>query len=522
MSLFSSSSSPRQRRAAELVVVGAGSAGAVIAARVTERADREVLLLEAGPDYPDPARLPRDLLDGTRNSWRPHDWGYRHRPTPGQILFFFPRGKVVGGSSAVNTCIALRGQPYDYDEWAALGLPDWSFEACLPYFKRLEDDHDFGEPWHGKGGPVPIRRARREELVPWQAAFVDASKALGYPECPDTNDPHTRGGVGPHAMNKIDGQRMSAARCYLTAEVRRRDNLRLQPRTTVRRVLVRNRRVEGVEIEADGRVEVVATRKVVLSAGAIATPGILLRSGIGPRDQVARLGVELVAEVPAVAARLLDHPGAAIGLWPRRRGLIDVARQPLVQTVLRYTSRGSAYPNDMQLQPGSFFPLHPRLTLPAFAITCCVGKPRGAGRIEYRSADPHARPRIVSDMLVDPDDRARAVEALQLAYDIARAAPMRELGWFVWPTERTLRDREALERWIYRSCGSGYHPCGTAPMGPEGDPAAAVDGRGRVRGVEGLIVADASIMPTVPSANTNLTALMIGERFGEWLREGAL
>ncbi|CAN93646.1 Choline dehydrogenase [Sorangium cellulosum So ce56] len=516
------SSSPRPAGAAELVVVGAGSAGAVIAARVTERADREVLLLEAGPDYPDPEGLPADLRDGTRNSWLAHDWGYRHRPTPGQIMFLFPRGKVVGGSSAVNTCIAVRGQPYDYDEWAALGLPEWGFDACLPYFKRLEDDLDFGEPWHGTGGPVPIRRARREELVPWQAAFVDGCRALGYPECADTNDPRAPGGVGPHAMNKIDGQRMSAARCYLTAEVRRRENLRLRPRTTVRRVLVRNRRVEGVEIETDGRVEVVATRKVVLSAGAIATPGILLRSGIGPRAELARLGVALVSDVPAVGARLLDHPGAVIGLWPRRRGLIDVLRQPLVQTMLRYTSRGSPYPNDVMLQPGSFFPLHPRLTIPAFAIACCIGKPRGVGRIEHASADPHARPRIASNMLVDRDDLSRAVDALTLAYEIARTAPMRELGWFVWPTERTLMRREALERWITRSCGSGYHPCGTAPMGPEGDVSAAVDGRGRVRGVEGLVVADASIMPTIPSVNTNLTALMIGERFGEWLRDGAV
>ena len=511
---------PSSAASAELVVVGAGSAGAVIAARTTERADREVLLLEAGPDYPDPASLPADLRDGTRNSWRPHDWGYRHRPTPGQILFAYPRGKVVGGSSAVNTCIALRGLPYDYDEWAALGLPEWSFEACLPYFKRLEDDRDFDDPWHGRGGPVPIRRFRRDELAPWQAAFVDACEARGHARCADTNDPATAGGVGPHAMNLIGGQRMSAARCYLTPAVRGRQNLRIRPRALVRRVLVRDRRVEGVEIDVEGRVEVIATRKVVLSAGAIATPGILLRSGVGPRDKVARLGVELAAEVPAVAARLLDHPGAAIFLLARR-GVSSLVH-PLIQTVLRYTSRGSPYPSDMQLQPGSFLPLHPRLTLPTVTLMCCIGKPRGTGTLDFTSADPRAMPRIHSGMLVDRDDHARAVEALALAGELARAAPMRGLARFLWPGERTLMDRAALGAWIHRSCGSGYHPCGTVPMGREGDPAAAVDGRGRVRGVEGLIVADASITPTIPSANTNLTSLMIGERFGEWLRDGAL
>jgi choline dehydrogenase len=505
---------------AETIVVGAGSSGAVIAARATERPDREVLLLEAGPDYPDLSRLPGDLRDGTKNSWLLHDWGYHFRPTPKQMVFVFPRGKVVGGSSAVNTCIALRPQPYDLDEWAALGLPEWSWDACLPYLKRVEDDRDFDDAWHGKGGPIPIRRHRQGELVRWQAAFVEACKALGHPECADTNNPEHRGGVGPHAMNKIDGVRMSAARCYLTPEVRRRPNLRIRPRTLVRRVLIRNRRVEGVEVDTDGRVEVLATLRVVLSAGAIATPGILLRSGVGPRDRVARLGVELVADVPAIAARLLDHPGAAVFLLPRP-GLCSL-RHPLIQTVLRYTATGSPHPNDMQLQPGSFVPLHPRLTLRLVSMMCCVGKPRGVGRIDFTSADPRAKPRIFAEMLVDRQDHARAVEAMTLALDLGRTAPIRELARFVWPLERTLRDRDALGEWIYRSCGSGYHPCGTAPMGPEGDPAAAADGRGRVRGVEGLLVADASLMPTIPSANTNLTTLMIGERFGEWLRDGAL
>lgn len=501
-----------------MIVVGAGSAGAVIAARTTENAAREVTLVEAGPDYPSLETVPADLRNGKRNSMRAHDWRLAHRPTPGQILFDFPRGKVVGGSSAVNTCIALRGQPYDYDEWASLGLDDWSWEKCLPAFKRLENDLDFANEHHSQSGPIPIRRHPPSELVPWQAAFVERCRALGYPACADTNDPTTTG-VGPHAMNKIDGERMSAARCYLDAAVRRRDNLRIVPRTLVRRVLFRDRRVVGLEVETDGRVHEMRADRVVLCGGAVATPGILLRSGVGPRDVVARLGVELVADLPAVGAKILDHPGAAIFFRPKR-GTIDFSH-PLIQTVLRYTSKGSECPNDMQLQPGSIVPL-PRFALPLVSIMCCVGKPRGAGRFWLTSANPHARPRIESDFLLDADDRARALDALSLGWECAREGAMKELATPIWPWRGVVASRPRLEGWLRRICGSGYHPCGTVPMGKEGAPDAAVDGRGRVRGVHGLIVADASIMPTIPSANTNLAALMIGERFGEWLKSGAL
>lgn len=499
----------------DIVVIGAGSAGAVVAARATEDPARTVLLIEAGPDYPSLAETPYDLVNSHTNSLTAHDWGFAYQPTAAGRGQPFPRGRVTGGSSAVNTTIALRGMPEDYDGWAAAGNPAWAWDRVLPAFNRLERDLDFGDrPYHGDAGPITIRRYPWDELTPVHQAFLEASRELGYPDCPDANDPASWG-AGPHPMNKLGRLRISTAVGYL-APARIRPNLTIRANTHTRRLIVENGRVVAAEVERDGELELVHGRLFVLCAGSLQSPAILMRSGIGPRAELDRHGIDVIRDVSGVGANLCDHPALAVVCTVKDPSLVD-SDHPIVQTILRYTAPGSEHRNDLQIEQFSFSPRGNGVA--AMAIAAVLEQSYGRGTLRLRSADPHDPPLVEQHFCEDDRDTDRLVACFKLTLVLTAAKPLAGLiDRVVFPNPDIPLDDDSIAGLCRRLSASGFHPCGTLKMGPATDPGAVVDQHGRAHAVEGLVVADASIMPTVPRANTNLTSIMIGEMVGEWLR----
>jgi choline dehydrogenase len=498
----------------DIIIVGAGSAGCAIAARASEDPNRRVLLLEAGPDYPDIAATPFDLVNSHNNSYTDHDWSLDYQPVRERPVRF-PRGRVVGGSSAVNTTIALRSLPEDHAEWADAGNTDWAWDRVLPAYRRMERDLDFGDaPYHGDAGPITIRRYPEDELLPQHQAFLASARALGYPDCPDANAPDSWGS-GPQPMNKLGRLRVSCAVGYL-APARIRPNLSIAPDSLVHRLVTNNGRCTGVVVEHNGEITEIPGNLVVVAAGAIHSPALLMRSGIGPADELIRHGIDVVTNAPGVGQNLCDHPALSVVCTVRDGAIIDFDA-PIIQTILRYTAAGSDKRNDLQIEQISFAgrPGGPAM----FSIASVIEYQYGRGELRLASADPHAGPVIDNRFCEDDRDADRLVGCLKDALAFTRTGPLADMvDEIVFPDPTRPNDDDALKGLTRKLSGSGYHPSGTVKMGPASDPMAVVDQRGCCHFQDGLVVADASILPFVPRANTNLSAILVGEMVGEWLR----
>jgi choline dehydrogenase len=507
------------------IVVGAGTSGIPLAARLSEDPARKVALVEAGPDYPAAELTPKDLVSGNSMSLAQHNWRFAAQILAGREVSF-PQGRVVGGSSAIGNTVCIRGMPGDYDEWAAAGNPAWSWEQTLPYFRTLEDDLDFGGEYHGKGGPVPIRRFRPAELVPVQQSFFDACLDAGFEPCPDHNDPDSTG-VGPMPSNRSRTDitaRVSTAAAYLPP-ARARENFTIVPDTVVNRVLFEHGRACGVELLSGSQAHELRGRRVILAAGAVSSPAILIRSGIGPADDLRRLGIDVRADRPGVGSGLADQPRVGVFLTPRpgeeNFGL------PTSQVVMRTTSATAGERNDMYYAMVSHFDLTYQFSgLRPFAegprvlsVMAVIRKAHARGRVTVTSADPHDAPRISLNYLDNEYDYRILAEGVRNCWKLAHFPAIRNRGECpVMLDESSIDSEEVIRDYIKISVESAYNPAGTARMGPGADERSVVDQRCAVHGVEGLYVADASVLPSMVRGNTKLTIIMLGERVAAQLR----
>jgi choline dehydrogenase len=397
----------------------------------------------------------------------------------------------------------------------------------LPYFRRLEHDPVGAEELHGRGGPIAIRRWRRGELIPPQRAFFDVCRRLGFAEVADHNHPEASG-VGPFPQSRRGRLRLSTAIAYLLP-ARQRLNLTIRPRCLVDRVILEGGRAVGVEVGSGTEPERLLGRRITLAAGAIGSPAILMRSGVGPKSALLERGIEAMVDLPGVGAGLMDHPVTRLLLVPRP-GSCD-PQTPLAQVVLRYTAPGAREFNDMQLVMFSHVDVAglggPQAvaavgTPLAIGLPVALERPLARGRLSLAGAGPRTPPLIELNFAADPEDLRRLMEGVRLAWHVAHQPEIaRHTDHVALLTEDTISSDEALATYVRATVATQFHPCGTARMGPPGDPGAVIDQHCRVRMVQNLRVVDASSMPTIPRANINLTCIMIAERASDWMRDEA-
>lgn len=505
-----------RRERYDVVIVGGGSAGCVLAARLSEDPDRTVLLIEAGPDYgPDPRHWPDELRDPVGTRSQSHPWGYTHpRAAPG-ASFALPRARVLGGSSTINACVWLRGSRADYDDWASLGNPGWGFDDLLPFFRRAEADPlGGGSTLHGTAGPVPVSRVGDEGYDAVEGALVAAARELDLARVADLNGAEGQiPSIGPTPKNIADRTRMNAAFTYV-APARARPNLAIVSDMPIDCILLEDRRAVGVRA-VDGRT--FRGKEIVLCGGAYGSPAILLRSGIGPAAHLREMRIPVLHDLPGVGEGLMDHPQVSAPFF-----VYAIAphaapeRVAICRVMMKVRSRQVHEEIDLHLNPHERFDVEHSAWYLGMGLSLMYARSRG--HVRLTSPDPGAPLAIDLNYFADPTDLEALCDGVEFAEQLVGTPPLSRL-LTAGPSVPRWGNRDELRALLRQTVRTTHHPSSSCRMGPADDPLAVVDVAGRVHGMSNLRVADAAIFPTGPRCNLHFPVVAVAEKLADAMRQ---